>query len=89
MDGFRSVVCHPYRSARVTKPFLKLPREHLGDLERKLADDAGVRMDNHTCYTVDLGFTHSFMHIGSPQVIHIMFSDSAAIFGYDIEVKGW
>ena len=85
MDGFRSVVCHPYRTARVEEIFLRLPREFMGSLEQELARAAGVGMDNHTVYTIDFGFTQ----MGGHQIIHVLFTDHAVIFGHDIQIKNW
>lgn len=71
---------YPYRSATVSERLFKLPRNTVRDLERELAELAGVSMNNHTAYEISRG---------DEPPLYIMFSDDNVSFGTKIEKRSW
>lgn len=75
------VRCHSYRTARVNSD-LQIDREVTDALEKDLARQAGVRLDNHVVYVVpgrrpwspDVGF---------------FFTDTVCVIGEEIVVEDW
>lgn len=71
----------PYRTARVSNDFLRLPRDKtMNALEYKLAEAASGRTDNHTVYMI--------VQDGKPPV-YIMFSDYTVTFAHSVIERDW
>ena len=81
MEHLRSVRHYPYRTARVDKVFLRLPRVSLQDLQLQLANASGrPHLDNHEAYEV--------IEDDLPPV-YIMFSDDMVTFGAAVIEARW
>lgn len=70
-----------YRTARIIGNRITFPREVMRKFERELAELAGVPIDNHVCYYVDLG-NHE------PEK-YFMFHDFWMIIGDEIKEGKW
>jgi hypothetical protein len=77
IDGI--VMQHTYRSAQVGNRFMSIPRDQLTEFEAKLAEESGMRMDNHTVYEI----------ISDGNVVYILFTDDTAVFGHSVELRRW
>ena len=75
-----TVSSYGYRQAMVTNPLIVSPATHGADLWQELADRAGVRPDNHQCFTVTA-------EDGS--TVHYMFSDESMYMGFHLTVRPW
>jgi len=84
--GLYDVKFFSYRSATVQDRFLALPREIVADLERALADAAGVRMDNHSCYSF---FQDEYRCPVGRRQVYVLFTDATAVFGWSLKEERW
>jgi len=76
---------YPYRKGYVRgEGVVHFPREMMRDFEHALAELAGVKPDNHTCYLIRLdGFLDS-------EIRAFMFSDLNMTMGNTIDIeKAW
>lgn len=79
--AFDRIVSHwPYRTAQVTDCMMTLDRGEQKVLEDKLAEAAGVRVDNHTVYGI-------IAVDGS--AIYLEFSDLAVYVGLKVAERSW
>lgn len=78
----KNVICHPYRTANIANCFMEADRhdENVHDFEIELASVVGVRIDNHTCYTI-------ILDDGSK--IYYMFSDFKMYVGLRLIERNW
>lgn len=72
------VVCHPYRTARVTNWSIEIDRDSdVGiDLENSLAKAAEVKTDNHVVYSIN-------------DEMHIWCTDGKILIGTKISKEMW
>lgn len=82
------VTFHPYRTASVRDRFIEIDRynDEARQFEKQLAEKAGVNMDNHTAYTLEL-FTYD-KDRPAPK-LHVMCSDAKISIGTSIEIHNW
>jgi hypothetical protein len=83
-----AVKCFSYRKSRPEKAFVRVPRGLFAELEKSLAESAGVEKDNHTGYLVTFPTP---IRVDQNYVMELFFwfSDYTAVISTDYVLENW